>query len=149
MKKVFIGTLFCMTLCVALAGCGRRMQKTDITLVKHNGGEVVIQAELAVTQEEQAQGFMNRKHIPDGTGMLFIFPSDQRAQFWMKDTPTPLSIAYIDSSGVIRDILDMEPYNLSPVVSSVSVRYALEAPQGWFERVGIDAGDRIQLSSLR
>ena len=86
---------------------------------------------------------MERKTIPDGTGMLFVFESDRILSFWMKNTPTPLSIAYIDSSGKIRDIFDMKPFSLSETVSTVSVRYALEVPQGWFEKVGIKVGDTI------
>ncbi|MDR1748083.1 MAG: DUF192 domain-containing protein [Spirochaetaceae bacterium] len=146
MKKAFTRGLLFLYMCAALTGCDGKMKKTDIVLVKNDGGEVLLRAELAVTPEQQARGFMNRKDIPNGTGMLFIFPRDQRAQFWMKNTPAPLSIAYIDSSGVIRDIFDMEPYNLSSIISSVSVRYALEVPQGWFGRVGIGPGDRMRLT---
>ena len=80
---------------------------------------------------------MGRKTIPDGTGMLFAFTADQRMLFWMKNTPHPLSIAYIDSEGIIREIYDMTPLSLETVASERSLRYALEVPQGWFSRVGI------------
>ena len=64
----------------------------------------------------------------------------------MKDTPHPLSIAYIDSRGVIADILDMTPYSLTNIKSSRSVRFALEVPQGWFKANGISVGDHISLA---
>ena len=80
--------------------------------------------------------------------MLFIFEKDQILSFWMKNTPHPLSIAYIDSKGKIRDIFDMTPYSLASVVSTVSVRYALEVPQGWFDKVGIKKGDIVSLDFL-
>jgi uncharacterized membrane protein (UPF0127 family) len=92
---------------------------------------------------------MNRKKIPDGTGMIFIFEQDQILSFWMKNTPHPLSIAYIDSKGKIRNIFDMTPYSLSSVVSTVSVRYALEVPQGWFKNNNIQVGDTISLDFLQ
>lgn len=60
-----------------------------------------------------------------------------------EEHPPPLSIAYIDSEGKIRDIFDMKPYSLSEIVSTVSVRYALEVPQGWFERTGVKVGDTV------
>lgn len=88
---------------------------------------------------------MERKNIPAGTGMVFIFERDQILNFWMKNTPTPLSIAYIDSRGTIRDIFDMTPFSLSSVTSTVSVRYALEVPQGWFAKNGIKPGDRVSI----
>jgi uncharacterized membrane protein (UPF0127 family) len=78
--------------------------------------------------------------------MLFIFENDQMLSFWMKNTPTPLSIAYIDYAGRIRDILDMTPYSLADINSTVSVRYALEVPQGWFDRAGISKGDLLTLN---
>ena len=64
----------------------------------------------------------------------------------MKNTPHPLSIAYIDSKGKIRDIFDMTPFSLSSVVSTTSVRYALEVPQGWFDKNNIEVGDYISLN---
>jgi uncharacterized membrane protein (UPF0127 family) len=88
---------------------------------------------------------MNRKTLEDGRGMLFIFDRDQIMSFWMKNTLIPLSIAFISKDGRILEIRDMEPLNETPVRSSRSARYALEAPQGWFDRAGIKAGDTVTL----
>jgi uncharacterized membrane protein (UPF0127 family) len=38
----------------------------------------------------------------------------------------------------------MTPFSLASVVSTVSVRYALEVPQGWFEKVGVKVGDTVE-----
>ena len=119
------------------------MQIQTLTLKRADGSTVNVRAEMARTPAQQSRGFMKRKRIPDGTGMLFVFDKDEVLSFWMKDTPHPLSIAYIDSSGRIRDIYDMTPLSLAPVVSTVSVRYALEVPQGWFDRVNIKVGDTL------
>ena len=119
------------------------MEVQTLTLKRADGSTVSVRAEMARTPAQQSRGFMKRKNIPDGTGMLFVFDKDERLRFWMKDTPHPLSIAYIDSSGRIRDIYDMTPFSLAPVESSVSVRYALEVPQGWFDRVNIKVGDTL------
>ncbi|MCL2764871.1 MAG: DUF192 domain-containing protein [Treponema sp.] len=103
----------------------------------------VVKAEIARTSEERAQGLMFRKELPDGEGMLFIFEADQVLSFWMKNTYIPLSIAYITYDGRIVDIKDMYPHDTSSVVSSRSVRYALEVPQGWFTRAGVRQGDTV------
>jgi hypothetical protein len=63
----------------------------------------------------------------------------------MHNTPHPLSIAYIDSKGKIRNIYDMNPYSRDSILSTVSVRYALEVPQGWFKKNGITEGDAVIL----
>ena len=121
------------------------MEVQTLTLKRADGSTVSVRAEMARTPAQQSRGFMKRKNIPDGTGMLFVFDKDERLRFWMKDTPHPLSIAYIDSRGRIRDIYDMTPFSLAPVKSTVSVRYALEVPRGWFDRVNIKVGDTLVL----
>ena len=141
---LFISTIF------VLFSCGQKKLETkDLEIKKASGQVVVVNAELAKTEEEQMYGFMNRKNIPDGTGMLFIFKDDRIASFWMKNTPTPLSIAYIDYSGKIKDIFDMTPFSLATIVSTGYVRYALEVPQGWFSKNGIKVGDYLDISPLK
>ena len=115
----------------------------ELVIERVAGGQVTLTAEVADTDESRSRGYMEREEIPFGTGMIFIFYKDQQLSFWMKNTPHPLSIAYIDSRGVIREIYDMTPFSLSSCVSSVSVRYALEVPQGWFEEENISVGDKV------
>lgn len=119
------------------------LDKKTIKIQKQDGTFVSVVAEIADTEETRTYGFMNRKKIPDGTGMLFVFDYDQILSFWMKNTPTALSIAYITSDGCIKDIFDMKPFSLSSVVSTGYVRYALEVPKGWFDKVGVKKGDKI------
>ena len=147
-RRVF-AFLFISTIFVLFSCSQKKLQTKDLTIKKSSGGTVVVKAELAKTEEEQTYGFMNRKNIPDGTGMLFIFKDDRIASFWMKNTPTPLSIAYIDYSGKIKDIFDMTPFSLATIVSTGYVRYALEVPQGWFSKNGIVVGDYLDLSPLK
>ena len=129
----------------SIGACSRNtsLEKKDLTITTAAGASIVVRAEIARTDKEREHGFMERKNIPDGTGMLFIFEKDQILSFWMKNTPHPLSIAYLDSSGKIRNIYDMTPCSLAPIQSTVSVRYALEVPQGWFDRAGIQVGDVV------
>lgn len=122
-----------------------KLPKQNLEIVTADGSSFIVEAELAKKEEERNWGYMERKKIPEGTGMLFIFEYDQMLNFWMKNTPTPLTIAFIDRYGVISDILDMTPYSLSGVPSSRSVRYALEVPQGWYKKNGIRVGDTVHV----
>jgi uncharacterized protein len=108
------------------------------------GGKTVI-VELAQNDADRERGLMFRDSLEDGKGMLFVFPSDQRLSFWMKNTKVPLSIAYISHDGTIKEIFDMKPFSLDTTASSFSVRYALEVPQGYFSRIGVKPGDKIGL----
>ena len=85
------------------ASCAeKKCEVKTLSIQKQDGTVVTLKAEMAVTDTQRQYGFMNRKHIPDGTGMLFVFENDQILRFWMKNTPSPLSIAYITSGGKIR-----------------------------------------------
>ncbi len=141
--------LLLLLLAAFVYGCGgKKLDTVSIRIFCADGKTVDVTAEIADTEETRAFGFMERRKIPAGTGMIFVFGQDQILSFWMKNTPHPLSIAYIDSHGMIRDIFDMTPFSLSPVKSTVSVRYALEVPQGWFVAERISVGDRISLDFL-
>jgi uncharacterized protein len=111
-------------------------------------GSRSIVAEIAATETERERGLMFRASLADGKGMLFVFDKDDRYSFWMKNTKIPLSLAYISSDGSIRQIVDLEPESLASIQSERSVRYALEVPQGWFDRAGVKVGDRLQFGPL-
>lgn len=146
MKKLsFLIYGFCLLLLSASCSSKSKLPVKKLTLTNSEGKEIAVKAEIASTFEERRNGFMFRQDIPDGTGMLFIFEEEQILDFWMKNTPHPLSIAYIDRNGKIRDILDMTPYSLENVTSSTKVLYALEVPQGWFGKVNVNAGDKLKL----
>ena len=134
--------------CVILSACSifaLDFEKRDLTIIRPDGTTVPITVELARSVRELTKGYMGRKNIPEGTGMLFIFKRDEKLSFWMKNTPTALSIAFISSSGEICEIYDMTPFSLASVESTGSVRYALEVPQGWFAKNNIGRGSTIQL----
>ena len=145
MKRFFSLITILLLLTPFLSCKTKKLPVKDIVIVRQDGTEFTVKAEIAEKTEDRNHGFMERKNIPDGTGMLFVFEKDQILSFWMKNTPHPLSIAYIDSKGKIRDIYDMTPYSLSSIISTVSVRYALEVPQGWYKKNDITVGDSVLL----
>jgi uncharacterized membrane protein (UPF0127 family) len=121
------------------------LEHKELTIERAGAQPVTERAEIARTADEKERGLMVRKSLADGNGMLFVFDRDQIMSFWMKNTLIPLSIAYIRSDGGIAEIRNMRPLDETPVRSSRSVRYALEVPQGWFDRAGVKAGDRLLL----
>lgn len=148
MKKFLLELFIVLNVVLVFFACdGRKfnLPKENLYIEKSSGEKVNIEVELAIKPEERNYGYMNRKRIPEGTGMLFVFEKDQILSFWMKDTPSPLSIAYIDRTGKIVDIYDMTPFSLASITSSRSVRYALEVPQSWYEKNGIKKGDVLKL----
>ena len=107
-----------------------------------------IRAEVVQTEEEKARGLMFRESLGKDEGMLFAFDREEILTFWMKNTPLPLSIAFMDQRGKIVDIQDMDPFSLRTHASTLPARYALETNQGWFKRNGIGVGDVVKIPPL-
>lgn len=103
-----------------------------------------IQAEIADTPQSREHGLMQRDHLCADCGMLFIFERADRHSFWMKDTPLPLSIAFIAPGGAIINIAEMQPMATDIHSAKGKALYALEMPSGWFARNGIKPGDRVR-----
>ncbi|TFG81714.1 MAG: DUF192 domain-containing protein, partial [Spirochaetales bacterium] len=137
-------SIIAAVLALALFSCAGEKPKVGLPTVVLRSGAIEIVAEVARSQEEQQAGLMFRKELPDGHGMIFVYDSDRLMSFWMKNTYVPLSIAFIAADGTIRTIRDMDPLSEAIVDSGRYVRYALEAPRGWFERVGLKEGDAFQ-----
>ena len=78
-----------------------------------------------------------------GTGMLFTWSDDAPRVFWMRGTPTPLSVAFIDAAGTVLQIEDMEPETEVMHWSTLPAREGLEMEIGDFQRQGIAPGSRL------
>jgi uncharacterized membrane protein (UPF0127 family) len=108
-------------------------------------GNAMLTAEVADTAPERTVGLMGRTELAANHGMLFVFPQPQPLSFWMRHTSLPLSIAYINAAGIIREIHDLQPFDESSVRSALpDLLYALETPQGWFRQNKIFPGTRVQ-----
>ncbi len=103
-------------------------------------GEHRLHVEFASSQEERQQGLMGRTELAESSGMLFRFPQLKRQCLWMKDTPLPLSAAFLDEQGRVINLIDLEPHDLQIKCSSGPARFAVEANQGWFEHRKVEAG---------
>ena len=106
-------------------------------------GERTIQAEVADRPEMRAMGLMDRQSLAPDHGMLFVFEQEGMPCFWMKNTPLPLDIAFIDQEGFIANIAAMQPFDLQSHCPVRPIRYALEMEQGWFAKADKQAGERV------
>ncbi len=104
-------------------------------------GAAELETEMALNGVQQMTGMMWRTNMPENTAMIFVHPQPRQASYWMKNCYVPLSIAYIDTEGAILEIRDLQPHDTNSVVSvATNVRFALETPQGWFQRHNINTG---------
>jgi uncharacterized membrane protein (UPF0127 family) len=124
---------------LSVAACKVPAEKVTIEI---SGQQLTV--EIARTKAAREHGLMGRRDLGPRDGMIFLFDRDQRLAFWMKDTPTPLSIAFISEDGRILQIQDMQPFSEAVIESRLSARYALEMRQGAFKDLGIGVGDVVK-----
>lgn len=106
-------------------------------------GGRTIRAEIAGTPESREQGLMHRSRLCANCGMLFVFEQASRHSFWMKNTPLPLSIAFIAADGSIINIDEMQPDTTDFHDAQGKALYALEMNSGWFAGNSIKPLDKV------
>ena len=103
-----------------------------------------LSVEIADTPEEQARGLMYRKAVAPDSGMLFEFPEDRIASFWMKNTAVPLDLLFVRKDGrILKIIHSAKPYSLRSLTSEAPVRAVLEVAGGQADALEIRPGDVV------
>lgn len=106
---------------------------------------ILVRVRVSQRPEELEQGLKLIENLAPDEGMLFLFETQKILHFWMQDTPLPLSVAFIDKSGRIVDIQQMEPLNEKTIhTSRQKALYALEMNAGWFREHGVKVGDTVE-----
>ena len=103
-----------------------------------------IEAQVAATPEHRATGLMWRRGMPQHEGMLFVFEQPAVQCFWMKNTPSALTAAFVADDGTIVNLADMQPLSEESHCSQRPVRFVLEMNQGWFSKRSIGPGFRLK-----
>ena len=137
---------------VLLAGCngvgapkdanGNPLEPLTITTAS---GEHKFMVEIADDEAERQRGLMERPPLADDRGMLFQFPDVRERGFWMRNTPSPLDIIYIDPRGRIVSIAkNAAPNNDTVIPSNGAAMGVLELRAGRADEIGAKAGDVVR-----
>lgn len=109
-------------------------------LLDPGGVHVPVPVYVADNPDLRRQGLRGVEELPREAGMVFLYESDTRGGFTMRDTLIPLSIAFFDSDGTVLTVMDMEPCEAEPCPTydpEVAYRGALEVNRGRFEDLGL------------
>lgn len=144
---------------IALAGCRGHdaaavateapAKTVQVTITSANGPHVFT-VETARTAAEQERGLMYRTDLADDGGMLFApYPPEggppREANFWMKNTPSPLDIIFIRADHSIARIAENAvPFDQTPIPSGEPVAAVLELKGGRASALGIAEGDKVR-----
>lgn len=112
----------------------------------------VVRVEVAADDATRQQGLMYRDRLPEGTGMLFLFPRTAMYPFWMKNTLIPLDMIWIDEGRkVVHVKANVPPCQADPCTSyppGVEAQYVLELAGGQAAKHGVIAGSTLRFEAL-
>jgi uncharacterized protein len=133
--------------CASTTSSGAPRCEAPPSTARFSGG-AALSVDVADTDGARQQGLMGVTDLPEDQGMAFVWPEPTDATFWMKDTPIPLSIAFVDDEGRVRTVREMTPCEADPCPTyraDGAYTTAIEANAGWFEANGVEPGDRMHL----
>jgi uncharacterized membrane protein (UPF0127 family) len=175
-RRVFGVAAFLLAVVVLVVGCGSGVSPTEqsqqksvasveaalrargltkVTLrIRHADGSIEEHCVwLADAELERRRGLMEVSDptIGGADAMVFSFDSETDYAFWMKDTPLPLSVAWISGSGAVLATADMDPCEAGtsscPIYPAPGrYRIAIEVAQGRLQDWGIEPGATVTLA---
>ncbi len=107
-----------------------------------------VNVSIADTPELRERGLMGVTALTDMEGMLFIFDSEERHAFWMKDTKIPLDMIWINKEFEIVDIRTMQPCTQEPCEiysPQANALYVLEVNAGLTQKWQVAVGGKASI----
>ncbi|HZZ42702.1 MAG TPA: DUF192 domain-containing protein [Tepidisphaeraceae bacterium] len=108
-------------------------------------GSQTFTLEIAATHEQREIGLMYRDSMPADHGMIFVFGQDQPMSFWMKHTRIPLDVIFVNGSGKVVSIHQMQPFDISGTTAKGNSKYAIELNVGASAAAGVKEGDQLEI----
>ncbi|HVO93857.1 MAG TPA: DUF192 domain-containing protein [Terriglobales bacterium] len=106
--------------------------------------------EVADTPAKREMGLQYRRELAEDHGMIFLFSGESLQTFWMKNTPIPLDMIFINRERKIVGIVgETRPFSLDPRSVATPSQYVLEIKGGLAKRMGIQAGDAVRFDGIQ
>jgi hypothetical protein len=103
----------------------------------------------ALSSEQRGRGLMEVTDLQGYEGMVFVYEEPVQNGFYMRNTPTPLSIAWIADDGSVVSIADMAPCEdregCPTYPAAGPYRYAIEVFQGRLPELGITEASTVRV----
>lgn len=102
---------------------------------------------VADTTESREEGLSGRSGLKDGEGMLFDFGMPGKFGFWMKDMLFPIDMIWINSDGVIVNIVENalpEDYPAT-YINTPPATYVLEIGANKSREYGLFLGSKLKI----
>ena len=120
------------------------LKTTTVEIPLSSKKKIILKAQIAETEAQQAKGLMFRKYLPESEGMLFVYNKPSLLGFYMANCYIYLDMIFMDSDKKIIGFLK----NQKPMDSTVRdigkpSQYVLEVNGGFVDRHHIKTGIRL------
>ena len=140
MDHAYLRSLGLLALC--LAACESRQPQMELSINQHT-----LTVEIADSAEGYSQGLRHRSSLPENHGLWLILKGSSAFCVGMRDTPLPLTAAFMDDNNVIVELVDLQPNDTEPTCAHEAVHSVLEMSRGWFTQHQVVIGARVRRSS--
>jgi uncharacterized membrane protein (UPF0127 family) len=129
-----------------VSGC---QAQPKVTIATQDGRQVSFVVEVADTPSKRSMGLQYRRELAPDHGMIFLFPVQAIQSFWMKNTPLPLDMIFINRDLKIVGIVEQTvPFSLDSRSVDAPSQFVLEINAGLAKRHGIKAGDGVRFENI-
>ena len=139
-----------MSLFLAMLGGVTACQaEPKVTITTQDARQITFTVEIADTPSKREMGLQYRRELAADRGMIFLFPAESVQSFWMKNTPLPLDMIFINRARKIVGIVEQTaPFSLEPRSVGAPSQFVLEINGGLSKRHGIKAGDTVRFDGI-
>jgi len=143
MAKTILILIFSLVLLLLFFGISQNRKQCQVCF-----NDYCFKAEIAQTFSQRAKGLMFREGLRRNQAMLFVFKTEGKHNFWMKNVFFPLDIIWID---VNKKVVFISPNNQPCVNNSKcfaiqpkqKAKYVLEINGGMAKEIGIKTGSQL------
>ncbi len=131
-----------------LAGLSLKTKPQSDTKKLTVSNKVTLEVTVANTDKTRTKGYSNHPEISYNEGLLFVFPSADTYQFWMKDMLFDLDFIFIRDKRVVYLLENIK----APINNDGQIEYAispkpfdqlLEVKAGFIEKYQIKINDPL------
>ncbi|WP_225335735.1 DUF192 domain-containing protein [Halomicrobium urmianum] len=114
-------------------------------------GNVTVTLEVADNRTERSEGLMNRTHLPERHGMVFVYDGAAQRGFWMKNTLIPLDMIFVAPNGTVLNVEHARTQpnasagELKSYYSDGDAQYVVEMERGFANETGVGPGTEVEL----